>query len=249
MDIARVHNSLVQWLKDEVAAAGAQGIALGLSGGIDSAVVAGLAQRACADKVLGVIMPCHSNKQDEDDAFLVASHFGIKTQRVDLSPVYDHLLQIVGANNAQQSGFALAEANIKPRLRMVSVYYLANCNNYLVAGTDNLSEYTVGYFTKYGDGAADLQPIIKLVKREVQQLAEYLGVPRAVIDKVPSAGLWPDQTDENEMGFSYDLLDTYIRTGIGPQWLSQKVEEMRRRSEHKRNLPLAGPVGEWEEQN
>jgi NAD+ synthase len=133
----------------------------------------------------------------------------------------------------------LAQANIKPRLRMATLYYVANRLGYLVAGTGNRSEIAIGYYTKYGDGGVDLLPLGSLVKSEVRALARDLGVPAPIIEKAPSAGLWLGQTDEGEMGFTYDELDDYLRRGpesVAPA-MAMRIERLTRASEHKRNLP------------
>jgi NAD+ synthase len=231
-------------------AAGAQGVVVGLSGGIDSAVVVRLCQMATPDHVAGLMMPCHSDPQDEEDARLVAEHFGIPTMRLDLAPTFDRLLgDLVGsvaalpdaraAAGTDDAGRRMAIANIKPRLRMTSVYFVANALNYLVAGTGNRSELTIGYFTKHGDGGVDMLPIGRLFKSEVRELARELGVPDTIIDKPPSAGLWAGQTDEGEMGFSYADLENYLTNGpstVAPA-IGMRIERLERASDHKRALP------------
>ncbi len=204
------------WLRERAMAAGARGFVFGLSGGIDSAVVAKLCQFAFPHRVLGVTLPCYSHPQDEDDARLVASAFAIPVARVDLGPAFDAITESLGhairglprhvesVDIKQQ----LPDANLKPRLRMASLYFIANSMNYLVAGTGNRSEITLGYYTKYGDGGVDLLPIGGLLKSEVRALARDLGVPEPIITKPPTAGLWVGQTDEGEMGFTYDMLET-----------------------------------------
>jgi NAD+ synthase len=243
---------LAEWIRERVHASGARGIAVGLSGGIDSAVVAGLAQLAMREEVLGVLMPCHSDPRDEADARLVAEHFKIASIRVDLAPAYDRLVSdlksAVGRLPATHTPVPTSDnvdiksrvplANVKPRLRMTSLYYLANALNYLVAGTGNRSELTIGYFTKYGDGGVDLLPIGHLLKNEVRALARSLEVPASIIEKPPSAGLWLGQTDEAEMGFTYDDLENYLTRGpeaVSPA-LAMRIERLVRASEHKRAL-------------
>lgn len=233
-DPARAVDCLVDWLAQQVKTAGAAGLAVGLSGGIDSAVVAGLAARAVPGRVLGVLMPCHSHPSDTADAQAVAESFGLETRLVDLGPLYDHLRQVVPPEPGEPR---LAAANLKPRLRMVTLYYHANVRNYLVAGTGNRAELTVGYFTKYGDGGVDLLPLGGLVKAEVRAIARELGVPKSVLDRPPSAGLWEAQTDEGELGFTYAELDRYLVTGEAPPPIRARVEQLSRASAHKRKLP------------
>lgn len=237
------------WLRERVRAAGAQGLVFGLSGGIDSAVVARLCQLARPERCLGAIMPCHSHPQDEEDARLVAEHFRIPTLRVPLDEPFDAMTRLVDAASNATPGLRpyatddirarVPSANVKPRLRMTTLYYLANRLNYLVAGTGNLSEITIGYYTKHGDGGVDLLPIGRLVKREVRKLARELGVPQCVIDKAPTAGLWLGQTDESEMGFTYDELDEFITRGpsaVSPK-TAERIQHLIAVSEHKRTMP------------
>jgi NAD+ synthase len=244
--------ALTQWLRDRAQAAGAHGFVFGLSGGIDSAVVARLCQMATPNRVLGVVMPCYSHAQDEADARLLANTFGIPTARVDLAGAFD---AVTGQLHAAVKGLPqsvhvadikqqMPEANIKPRLRMTSLYFIANSLNYLVAGTGNRSEITLGYYTKYGDGGCDVLPIGALLKSEVRALARELGVPAPIIDKAPSAGLWIGQTDEAEMGFSYEALETYLTKGAGavPADTAARIEQLRRVSDHKRSVPPIGPI-------
>ena len=231
-----------QWMKNQVEAAGAQGIVLGLSGGVDSAVVAYLGKMAFGDGVLGVIMPCHSMNQDEEDARLVATAGKIATVRVELDAIYEQFCLALGVSPASSAENSMALANLKPRLRMTTLYYHAQARNYLVAGTGNLSEKTMGYFTKHGDSGVDIFPIGDLVKSEVRQLAAVLGVPPAVIDKAPSAGLWEGQTDEGEMGITYQALDRYIRTGEGDAAVVAQVERAKGISAHKLNFPPYCPL-------
>jgi len=241
-------SSMAEWLRGRVHEAGARGIVVGLSGGVDSAVVARVAQMAVPDGVMTVIMPAHSDPQDAEDARLVAEAFGLRMMTVDLTRPVDALLVQAqqalgtwppGTVAGDEKTARLAFANLKPRLRMTTLYYVANRLNYLVAGTGNRSEIAIGYYTKYGDGGVDLLPLGSLVKSEVRALARDLGVPSRVIDKAPSAGLWPGQTDEGEMGFTYAELEAYLREG--PDALTpatvMKIERLVRASEHKRRLP------------
>jgi NAD+ synthase len=226
---------LVDWIKDTVKSAGAKGVVLGLSGGIDSAVVAAASKKAFPDTTLGIIMPCHSNPQDEKDAVLLAERLDIKYIKVELDSVFDTFLQALGSKGDESR---LTVANIKPRLRMTTLYYNASLNNYLVAGTGNKSEFTVGYFTKYGDSGVDMLPIVSFVKEEVYALARHFNVPEEIILKAPSAGLWENQTDESEMGITYKELDGYILTGEADDRVKNVVDELYRKSSHKRKLPV-----------
>lgn len=240
------------WLRDKAMAVGARGYVFGLSGGIDSAVVARLCQLALPQRVLGVMLPCYSHPQDEEDARLVANAFSFPVVRVDIGPAFDALTDSlqhavkgmpshVDSVDIKQQ---LPDANLKPRLRMASLYFIANSLNYLVAGTGNRSEITLGYFTKYGDGGVDVLPIGNLLKSEVRALASDLGVPERIITKPPTAGLWVGQTDEAEMGFSYDTLETYLKDGPGavPREIADRIAQLCRTSDHKRDLPPIAPV-------
>jgi NAD+ synthase len=237
------------WLREHVHAAGARGIVVGLSGGIDSAVVARVAQMAVPDGVMTVMMPAHSDPRDAEDARLVADTYGLPVMTVDLTRPLDALLvqvqQALGTwppdspSADDKTAARLAPANLKPRLRMTTLYYVANRLNYLVAGTGNRSEIAIGYYTKYGDGGVDLLPLGSLVKSEVRALARDLGVPARIVDKPPSAGLWLGQTDEGEMGFTYAELEEYLRSGpdsLVPATV-MKIERLVRGSEHKRHAP------------
>jgi NAD+ synthase len=239
------------WMRRQLAASGARGFVVGLSGGVDSAVIARLAQLAAPGAVVGAILPCHSDHDDERDAMLVAKHFALMTVRVDLGQSYDVLsrdaesaLQALPVHTRSTTPVPdlrsrVPLANIKPRLRMTTLYFLANSLNYLVAGTGNRSELSIGYFTKHGDGGADLLPIGHLVKTEVRALARELNVPSAIIERTPSAGLWIGQSDEEEMGFSFADLERYLDDGpqgVSPA-LALRIERLTRSSEHKRTLP------------
>ena len=133
---------------------------------------------------------------------------------------------------------------MKPRLRMASLYFIANSVNYLVAGTGNRSEITLGYYTKYGDGGVDVLPIGGLLKSEVRQLARELGVPERIITKASTVGLWMGQTDEAEMGFAYDMLEQYLVKGVSvvPLVIVARIEQLRSSSEHKRATPPVAPI-------
>ena len=232
---------LIDWIGAEVTAGGGGGAVFGLSGGIDSAVVAALAKKAFPHHTLGVVMPCHSEPQDAADGALVAHHFGVAVTTVNLGPVYDLLLETLAASSSDLPESQLATANLKPRLRMTTLYAFANQLGYRVLGTGNRSEIAVGYYTKYGDGGADLLPLGSLVKSEVRELARRLGVPERIIDKPPSAGLWADQTDESEMGLTYEELDAHLLTGAASPAVKARVDALHVASEHKRALPKIAP--------
>ncbi len=240
-------DQIAAWLRERLAAANADGFVCGLSGGVDSATAAALAVRAVgSEHVLAALMPCRSVPEDAALGQLVAATFGMPTVTVDLSAAYDALVAQVPPD-AQSGG--LAAANVKPRLRMITLYYLAQSRNYLVLGSGNKTELAVGYFTKYGDGGVDLLPLGNLDKTRVWELARELGVPREVVERAPSAGLWPGQTDEGEMGITYRELDRVLAaidagdtSDIQPATL-EKVQGMVARSAHKRAMPPVFRVG------
>jgi NAD+ synthase len=238
-------------MRQHLTSSGARGFVVGLSGGLDSAVVARLAQLAAPGHVVAAILPVHSDPDDERDAGMIAKHFSLTTVRVDLSATYDAAIadaqtalqslspHLRGAKPSDPIRARLPLANIKPRLRTTTLYFLANSLEYLVAGTSNRSELAIGYFTKHGDGGADLLPIGHLMKSEVRTLALELNVPQRIIDRTPSAGLWIGQSDEEEMGFTYAELERYLidgPQGVSPA-LAMKIERLMRLSEHKRALP------------
>jgi len=237
-------------MRRQLTSAGGRGFVVGLSGGVDSAVVARLAQLAAPGHVVAAILPTHSDPRDEQDAELIAKHFSLPTVRVDLSGAYDAAIDALlpavqdlpavtrpVSNDAAEVRRPLA--NIKPRLRMTALYFLANRLDYLVAGTGNRAELSIGYFTKHGDGGCDLLPIGRLVKSEVRALARALNVPASITDRTPTAGLWLGQTDEEEMGFTYTDLERYLEEGPQgvPPALAMKIERLIRSSEHKCALP------------
>jgi len=237
MDTKQLADKLVLWIRDKVLAAGCRGVVVGMSGGLDSSVLAVLCQRAFPQSMLGVIMPCHSSREDVEHARAVASQFSIPTQKVVLDTVFDALLQVLPDERVEPGVSRLARGNLKVRLRMLTLYYFTNQLKYMVAGTSNRSELSIGYFTKYGDGGVDILPLGNLVKGQVKELASFLGIPQPIIDKPPSAGLWQGQTDEDELGFSYDELARYLLTGEASDALRKKIESRIAASDHKRLPP------------
>ncbi len=237
MNAGQLADKLALWIRGEVLAAGCKGVVAGMSGGLDSSVVAVLCHRAFPQSMFGVIMPCYSNREDEEHARAVANQFSISTKTVVLDTVFDTLLVVLPVDKVTLGINQLAEANLKVRLRMLTLYYFANQLKYMVVGSSNRSELSVGYFTKYGDGGVDILPLGSLVKRQVRELASSLGIPQEIINKPPSAGLWQGQTDEGELGFSYEELDRYLVTGEASIEVKVKIESMIAASDHKRLLP------------
>ncbi|MEA1958076.1 MAG: NAD(+) synthase [Chloroflexota bacterium] len=234
-------NRLTGWIKEQVTIANRTGVVLGLSGGLDSAVVAALCKRAFPDSTLAAIMPCHSSDIDVAHAGLLAERFDIQTEFIDLGMVFDYLLTVLPGTASNVESDKLAQANIKPRLRMTTLYYLAAQHDSLVIGTGNRSEISIGYFTKYGDGGADIMPLGNLGKAQVRELARHMNVPREIIDKAPSGGLWEGQTDEREMGVTYEELDRYLSTGEARDEVKKRIDSLISGSTHKRALPPIPP--------
>ena len=223
----------INFIKSVLSESGAKGIVYGNSGGKDSALVGILCKAAC-DNTVGIILPCTSKRNyDEDaaDAKVVAQKYNIETRTVDLTPVKEAELKALDGVAVMN---AAALSNIAPRLRMLTLYAVAAAENRLVAGTGNKSEAYVGYFTKWGDGAHDFNPIADLTVTEIYEFLRYLDAPKCVIEKAPSAALFDGQTDETEMGVSYAELDTYLSgSGISEE-KKTIIERLHNASEHKR---------------
>lgn len=238
--LAQKVEKIIKWIKTRVRAAGKKGVIFGLSGGIDSAVVAICCKAAFPDNSMALILPCESKERDLYDAMTIVQNYNIRYQNIDLTPVYQQLLSITSPNGHNNK---VAKANIKPRLRMIVLYYFANILEYLVVGTGNKSEISIGYFTKYGDGGVDILPLGNILKSEIFDIARLLEVPETIITKPPSAGLWENQTDEQEMGFSYEQLDNFLKYGqIQDKEVEKVILKMKRRSAHKRKLPPSPKV-------
>lgn len=233
MDTQIVIEHIVEWINEKVIDAGCDGVVFGLSGGIDSAVVAAIAKQAFPENSLGLIMPCHSIEEDEKHARLVADKINLNIEKVDLTSTYDELVKNIKKKEHNQ----LALSNIKPRLRMTTLYYYAQINNYLVLGPTNKSEFVTGYFTKHGDSGVDLLPIADFVKGEIYKMARILDIPKEIINKPPSAGLVKNQTDEDEMGIKYKDLDNFILNNEADTNIIDKINIMYSKTKHKRDYP------------
>lgn len=241
----------IQWLRDKVQEANCKGLVVGVSGGIDSAVVCNLIKRAYPNNSIGVIMSINSNPKDREDALKVIEGCGIDYIDLDLTDpqvaIRNMALNALKEKNLfNENGERAADSNLRARIRMSTLYTVANDLGYLVVGTDNAAEVHTGYFTKYGDGGVDLIPIANLTKAEVYEWAKELGVHEDVINKAPSAGLWEGQTDENEMGTTYDMIDKVVqgKRDEVPQKDLEIIDRLHRISEHKRNMPPKPPIFE-----
>ncbi len=249
-DHERPRKYITKFIRDYVAKAGVNGVVLGLSGGIDSSLVATLACEAIGpEKVLGIMLPVDLKKDAENigDAQQLAESLGMRHELFELK-------KAIAAYDALSLN-RVALGNLSARLRMVTWYAKANQENLLVLGTGNRSELTIGYFTKYGDGGVDILPIGDLYKENVWSLSRHVGVPEKIIAKVPSAGLWKGQTDEGEIGVTYAELDSILylklERGMSEEEIIDygidkskvlKVRKMMKNSEHKRNPPPIAKV-------
>lgn len=226
----------IKFIQETLENSGASGIVFGNSGGKDSALVGILCKKAC-ENVLGVIMPCESTRnfgEDMVDGLKISKQFEIDNIIVDLTSTKTTLLTQV---NDKVKISSQANSNIAPRLRMTTLYAIGQSKNYLVAGTGNKNEIYMGYFTKWGDGAFDINPIADLSVREIYDFLEFLNAPINIINKAPSAGLFEGQTDEKEMGVTYNEIEEYMNTGKGNAESILKIKKAHERSEHKRKLP------------
>jgi NAD+ synthase len=255
LNFTEVEKRIRRFIKEYIKNAGAEGIVLGMSGGIDSGTVAALSSLAIGgDKVIGLMLPEKEtyNPQDIDDAKFVAEKFDLKTQVCDITPVLEGFYKTIPVF-AQED--RLCKGNIKARTRMIYLYYYANKLNKIVCGSSDKSETMMGYFTKWGDVAADISPLMDLYKTQVRKLAEHLGFPANLAAKPSTPALWPNQFAETELGIKYEKLDLILyglERFMTPEEISQQlgiqktlVEEVKNRwlsVEHKRRLPLTPKV-------
>ena len=248
IDAARETDRIGVFVRSTVGRAGAEGVVVALSGGVDSAVVGALCVRALGKKkILGLFLPSeHTPVQDAKDAKALASSWGIRTETVPISGIVEALVA-----SSKLGGSLISRANVQARVRMTIAYYFANSLQFLVAGTGDRSESLLGYYTKFGDGGADFLPIVHLYKTQTRQLGAYLGLPKHVIEKPASPQLWPGQRASDELPADYDRLDVALhclfdlKTGVDeaasdaglPRSAVRKALEMHRKSAHKRALP------------
>ena len=255
LDLPEVEKRIKRFIKEYVENAGAEGIVLGLSGGIDSATTAAISSLAIGGtRVTGLMLPEKETyiTKDIDDAKFVAEKFGLKTQICDITPVLDGFYKTIPIFDQADK---LCKGNVKARTRMIYLYYYANKLNKIVCGSSDKSETMMGYFTKWGDVAADISPLMDLYKTQVRKLAEHMGIPPELAAKPSTPALWPNQLAETELGIKYETLDLilyglerFMTTEEIVQQLNIKkplIEKVKSRwlaVEHKRRLPLAPKV-------
>ncbi len=255
LNLPEVEMRIRRFIKEYVENAGADGIVLGLSGGIDSGTIAALSSLAIGgDRVIGLMLPEKEtiNSKDIEDAKFVAEKFGLKTQLCDITTVLESFYKTIPIFDPADR---LCKGNIKARTRMIYLYYYANKLNRIVCGSSDKSETMMGYFTKWGDVAADITPIMDLYKTQVRKLAEHLGFPAELAAKPSTPALWPNQLAETELGIKYETLDLILyglerfmtAEEIAQQLSVEKtlVEKMKSRwlaIEHKRRLPLTPKI-------
>ncbi len=226
----------VLYIREIIEKSGAEGIVFGNSGGKDCTLAGILCKMAC-DNTVSVMLPCQSKQNfgsDIDDAKKVCEKFNIENRMVDLSNVKESLIKALEGKTELNNN---ALTNMAPRLRMTTLYSIGASENRLVAGTGNKSEYYMGYFTKWGDGAYDFNPIADLTVTEVYEFLKFLKVPETIINKAPSAGLFEGQTDEKEMGVTYPAIDMHILFGKSNEKDKKIIERYHSVSEHKRKMP------------
>ena len=224
LELKKTKEEIINFIKNKVVEANADGIVVGLSGGIDSTVTAFLATEAIGkENVFGVVMPSSTTPtEDKIHGIDIANQLGIEYKEIAIDSILNEFLLVTNSEDEKVIG------NLKARIRMALVYFFANSKNYIVGGTGNKSELLIGYFTKHGDGAVDMEPIGNLYKTHVRQLAEYINVPAEIITKQPRGGLWNNQTDEEEIGMPYEILDRilymYIDLNKGAEEISKAID-------------------------
>ena len=259
LDWDKVIEKIIDFIKEKVNNSKSNGIVLGLSGGLDSSVVATLCVKALGkDKVIGLILPDEriTPKEDIKDAIELAEKLGIKYYIIKIDDIYNAFSSINPIHNENNK---VACGNLRARIRMALLYYFANANNFLVAGTGDKSEILIGYFTKFGDGAADLLPIGDLYKTQVRMFAKYLGLPNKIIEKPSSPRLWKNHLAEKEIGLDYKTIDLILyglfdlkmeKEEIASKFnisknIIEKVINMVKNSQHKRSMPPIAKISNF----
>ncbi len=220
---------LSNWIKNKIKESNAKGVIFGLSGGIDSSLIALISKKTFPKNHLALIMPMEEITEDHNSAMFLIKTKNINYKKINISSIFNSFKKSTDINNK------LSLANLKARIRMSLLYMHAQELNYLVLGTSNYSEWYMGYFTKYGDGAADLYPIINLLKSDIYNLAKEMKMPKEILERKPSASLWKNQFDEDELGFTYDSLEKYINKQKIDSNSKNKILSMHNNTFHKRN--------------
>ncbi|WP_152596718.1 NAD(+) synthase [Chelonobacter oris] len=240
MNLQQYADYLVDWLEKQRDFYRAKGYVIGISGGIDSAVAVSLLMKTGAP-VQGLILPSETTaKQDIIDAYAVAESAGCPVMEVPIIDTYRTFMQSAKPlfrDDAERQN--VIAGNVQARLRMITLYACAQNQQAIVVGTDNAAEWHTGYFTKFGDGGVDVVPLVQLRKEQVFALGRLLGVPQAILEKAPSAGLWQGQTDEDEMGVSYAEIDAFLRGEPVSEQAQKQIDFWHNRSHHKRMLAPA----------
>ncbi len=240
--VEKTTNKIIEFIRDYYKKNNLKGAVIGISGGKDSAVVAGLFSKALgSENVIGIWMPCHSKNEDYQNALLVSKTFGFELKEFDLTNIYEsYVTQIKDSNDVSDNELVDANINIKPRLRMSTLYYyaamLSKNGTYIVPGTSNKCELYVGYFTKGGDNVSDISVLGDLTVDEVIEIGEYIGVPDKVIHKVPDDGL-SGKTDEEKLGVKYSDIAKVINNEKVDSDTYEKIKRLHERNKHKFNIP------------
>lgn len=229
-DYIKIINTIANWINDVLVETKTKGFVYGVSGGIDSALICAIASKFFKDKSLAVRLDIFNSSNDVRDANLVISHFKVHAIDKNMEQVFNTFIKDMPENK-------LASMNLKSRLRMVCLYYYAQVYNYLVCGTSNADELYTGYFTKFGDSGSDFIPLANLTKTDVRECSKILGVPTQIINKAPSAGLYENQKDEDDLKVSYLEIDSFLENDSVSENSKQRIMELHNISEHKRNLP------------
>ncbi|MDE5545609.1 MAG: NAD(+) synthase [Malacoplasma sp.] len=229
-DYIKIINIIANWINGVLEESKTKGFVFGVSGGIDSALICAIASKFFKDKSLALRLDIYNSTKDVNDANLVINHFKINSVNKNLEQTFNAIIKDLPDNK-------LAKMNLKSRLRMVTLYYYAQVYNYLVCGTSNADEIYTGYFTKFGDSGSDFIPLANLTKNDVRECAKLLGVPNQIIFKDPSAGLFENQKDEDDLKVTYEMIDNFLEKKEIPKNDYERIEYLHRISEHKRNLP------------
>ncbi|MDE5949334.1 MAG: NAD(+) synthase, partial [Malacoplasma sp.] len=229
-DYIKIINTITDWINKVIEESKTKGFVFGVSGGIDSALICAIASKFFKERSLALRLDIYNSAKDISDANLVINHFKVNSVNKNLEQTFNTIIKDLPENK-------LALMNLKSRLRMVTLYYYAQVYNYLVCGTSNADEIYTGYFTKFGDSGSDFIPLANLTKNDVRECAKLLGVPNQIIFKDPSAGLFENQKDEDDLKVTYQAIDTFLEKKEISTSDFERIEYLHKISEHKRNLP------------